>query len=628
MAGSGSTVENSDTTGRRTARASFSQAADDVPILQETVINTGNLRSSFSSPVRNVEGNLMSTSPYRSGTPDVFSKNSPQSSSIEINVHNPDANTVEVVGRHLIGDNPTSILDNDDSLKLQGGDISREVYNWQREHAKESYKRRRSQSFSGRSSIEPLVNEGELHVHDIRIPGGFRRSFIHHKNAHAKINQQPPTFFTKNFIEFLTLYGHFAGEELDEDEEEGQEQESNENVDEESLLLNEERHTHKASSFKATLLLLKAFVGTGVLFLPKGFSNGGWLFASIALLLISLLSYWCFMLLINVRTTVNLSSYGDIGGKLYGDKMRLSILFSIVISQIGFAAAYIVFTATNLQAFTNSILDSKIGIELFIFIQLIVYLPLSLTRSISKLSSTALIADLFILLGLIYIYYYCSFVLIKNGVSDVKTFNNDWTLFIGTAIFTYEGIGLIIPIQESMAKPSKFPKILFWVLLGATIVFISIGGLGYLTFGTKTETVILLNFSNNIFVSIVQFLYSIAILLSTPIQLFPAIKILENWTFKKSGKFNVLIKWKKNLFRILIVLLTVLISWGGANDLDKFVALVGSLACVPLIYIYPPILHYKTTSNTFAKYTDLAICLLGFVMLIYTSSETIMNWLL
>jgi hypothetical protein len=30
-----------------------------------------------------------------------------------------------------------------------------------------------------------------------------------------------------------------------------------------------------------------------------------------------------------------------------------------------------------------------------------------------------------------------------------------------------------------------------------------------------------------------------------------------------------------------------LLAWVGANDLDKFVALVGSFACIPLVYIYP-----------------------------------------
>jgi proton-coupled amino acid transporter len=29
------------------------------------------------------------------------------------------------------------------------------------------------------------------------------------------------------------------------------------------------------------------------------------------------------------------------------------------------------------------------------------------------------------------------------------------------------------------------------------------------------------------------------------------------------------------------------LAWVGANDLDKFVALVGSFACIPLVYIYP-----------------------------------------
>jgi len=30
-----------------------------------------------------------------------------------------------------------------------------------------------------------------------------------------------------------------------------------------------------------------------------------------------------------------------------------------------------------------------------------------------------------------------------------------------------------------------------------------------------------------------------------------------------------------------------MVAWVGADDLDKFVALVGSFACIPLVYIYP-----------------------------------------
>lgn len=66
-----------------------------------------------------------------------------------------------------------------------------------------------------------------------------------------------------------------------------------------------------------------------------------------------------------------------------------------------------------------------------------------------------------------------------------------------------------------------------------------------------------------------------------------AITILEHTFFTKSGKFSKFVKWRKNIFRFAVVMICALIAWAGANDLDKFVALVGSFACIPLVYIYP-----------------------------------------
>src|SRR5205823_4025244 len=102
--------------------------------------------------------------------------------------------------------------------------------------------------------------------------------------------------------------------------------------------------TGNNSSFNAALLLLKSFVGTGVLFLPRAYLNGGMLFSNIVLLGVASLSYYCFILLVNTRLKVD-GSFGDIGGALYGKHMRTLILSSIVLSQIGFVSAYIVFTA-------------------------------------------------------------------------------------------------------------------------------------------------------------------------------------------------------------------------------------------------------------------------------------------
>jgi solute carrier family 36 (proton-coupled amino acid transporter) len=513
-------------------------------------------------------------------------------------------------------------LDDDEfsSLRLQGGDITRPIYRWT-EEAQRSQGRGRGRSQSFHISRPQPENE-VLDIGSIKIPGGFRRNFLRRAAASpspgprdAEFGAQPrqPKMLTNNFIEFLTIYGHFAGEELEEDDEvlepdeyfsefaaEDEGSEGEREPMEDSALLTPGRRKRKRKDrhvkgnngpMGAALLLLKSFVGTGVLFLPKAYLNGGMMFSNLVLVFVACLSYYCFVLLVNTRLKVD-GSFGDIGGILYGNWMRTTILFSIVISQIGFVAAYIVFTSENLQAFILAVshCNTKIEIPLLILMQMVIFLPFSLMRDISKLGFTALIADAFILIGLAYLYYYDLLTIWRqHGVADIINFNHtDWTLFIGTAIFTFEGIGLIIPILESMEHPKKFPRVLGGVMIIISIIFISMGALSYAAYGSKTETVVILNLpQDDKLVNGVQFLYSLAILLSTPLQIFPAIRITENELFTRSGKYNPYIKWQKNVFRFFVVMLCASIAWFGANDLDKFVALVGSFACIPLVYIYP-----------------------------------------
>jgi solute carrier family 36 (proton-coupled amino acid transporter) len=597
----------------------------------------------------------------------------------------------EVVKRHLVRpdiasnrlgnlshtaiDPPASVVDDDEfsSLQLQGGDMTRNVYKWAEEAENNARGRpQRSQSFTTK---RPEPEEEVLNINSIRMPGGFRRDFLRRVgespapgdratnaiaepqalNGSSKAPRKEPQLFTSNFLEFLTLYGHFAGEELEEDDEVLEPDEyfssdafddaTDEEPGEGSALLTpatpgggrrKRKHKERAptgtgSATNAVLLLLKSFVGTGVLFLPRAFLNGGMLFSSLVLLGIAALSYLCFILLIAVRSKVE-ASYGDIGGIVYGKWMRAAILFSIVLSQLGFVSAYTVFTAENLQAFVLAVSKCKsfIDIKFMILLQLVIFLPLSLIRDISKLGFTALIADAFIMLGLIYLYYYDIFTISAPSFNlDITLFNpSSWTLLIGTAIFTFEGVGLIIPIQESMRKPQQFPFVLGLVMVIITVLFTSIGALSYAAYGSKTKTVVLLNLpQDDKMVNGVQFLYSLAILLSTPLQLFPAIRIMENELFSRSGKYNPYIKWQKNVFRFFLVLLCAFVAWGGANDLDKFVSLVGSFACVPLVYIYPPLLHLRVVAKArWERVLDYTICALGVVSCVYTTVLTVQQW--
>src|SRR5699024_7099810 len=79
-----------------------------------------------------------------------------------------------------------------------------------------------------------------------------------------------------------------------------------------------------------------------------------------------------------------------------------------------------------------------------------------------------------------------------------------------------------------------------------------------------------------------------------PLQLFPAIRLVESKALPKLGKALARVKWEKNVFRTCSVALVLLIAYFGGRNLDKFVSFIGCFACIPLVYMYPPILHYKS----------------------------------
>lgn len=180
-----------------------------------------------------------------------------------------------------------------------------------------------------------------------------------------------------------------------------------------------------------------------------------------------------------------------------------------------------------------------------------------------------------------------------------------------------------------MRHPQHFGKLLYLVMFIITVIFTSVGFLCYGTFGDRVSVEIITNFpQTSKLVNAVQFLYSLAVLVGTPVQLFPPIRIIEQKLFGyRSGKRDTITKWKKNLLRTSLVLLCGIISALGASDLDKFVALIGSFACVPLVYIYPAWLHWKGVAETRAeKFGDMVMMAVGVVACIYTTSITIARW--
>lgn len=362
----------------------------------------------------------------------------------------------------------------------------------------------------------------------------------------------------------------------------------------------------KASSSvtKAFFLLVKAYIGTGVLFLPKAFYEGGFWFSFVILIFIAMFVAAGMVLLAEVYQEVP-GSFEDIGGKVFGNWFRYVILASVAISQIGFCVAYFGFvakTGENLLKKQFKVDVSKHNFLLyFILLQIMVYIPITYFRRIQKLAGVSLLANVLIFIGLIVICVFAGKEISQASQTgrDLPELNfwfrgEGFEAYFGKALYTFEGIGLVVPITQSMRTPEKFTLATILSMLVTIVIYLTVASMGAVAYGKNASVIILENLPVDPAIIMVHFFYIIAIVLSWGLVAYPAIEIIEKMFLPHArGRYSLADKWKKNILRSTIVILAALLSYYTLEFFGTLLTIIGCFACVPLSFIYPAMLHYK-----------------------------------
>lgn len=342
-----------------------------------------------------------------------------------------------------------------------------------------------------------------------------------------------------------------------------------------------------ASQGQVAVNIFISFVGAGMLGMPYAFSRSGWLLGSLTLSIVSIANVYAMLLLVKARKHLERKGHNDI--RTYGDLARVVIgtggesivNILVVISQIGFATAYLIFIAANI----NNIWHIDRFKTCLCFIPILSCLVQ--VREMKTLSPFSLIADVANLTGLsaVLLQDFESYVYHHESVAAVD-FSN-MVFVVGVSMYAFEGVALILPLESSCKDREGFPALLKKVIAGITLLMATFGTAGFVAFASSTCAPITLNLLGKFWATFVKMALSVALYLTFPIMMFPVNEAIEGCL---SVKNNDSPPKPARFFRVLLVILSTTIAYSIPN-FGEFLNLVGSSICMLLAFILPCSFH-------------------------------------
>ncbi|KAH7649383.1 hypothetical protein FG379_001929 [Cryptosporidium bovis] len=290
------------------------------------------------------------------------------------------------------------------------------------------------------------------------------------------------------------------------------------------------------------ITVIKATIGTGILFAPYSIVNTGY---SISLAL--LLFYWflniiCTLLLLECADRAN-ATYSGIASHAMGKVGRIVADVSLIFTQISFCSVFATFVTKAIQNVIAGIYNCNpsyidYGTALITFLQLLVYIPLSCPGRIQSLGPAMVIANISLFVGVIIVFVYSALELSKNMANNTIYYIPSYTDlrsvagFIGTAAFLWVSGPVVLSYYVSIAEQHT-RRMFKWVYLGAisfvfmlTLTFTYVSAYG---FGEKTFSTITLNLPISPGSITGQIFFALSVLLSFPLMTFPIKEIFTNY---------------------------------------------------------------------------------------------------
>jgi len=389
-----------------------------------------------------------------------------------------------------------------------------------------------------------------------------------------------------------------------------------------------------SSLFATTANYVNSIIGSGMIGIPFALKEAGFGLGLILLVVVGVLTDYSLRLMVRAGTLSGTTSYQGIMEASFGKPGF------VILSVIQFIYPFTAMVSYNiicgdtltklLGAFTSSdpteaksrMANSVLASRPFIIIvsTVLVTLPLSLYRDITKLAKASLLAIVFILLILVSITIRL-FTLgpIIPASEDAWAFSHSGIpKAIGIMAFAYMCHHNTFLLYSAMKEKTEVS----WTK--ATHISVSISCLvimvcavaGYLTFTGFTQGDLLENYCwDDTLMNLSRLLFCFVILLTFPIECFVCREVISNILWKDSKTTG----WFRHIcMTVGLVMSTCLVSM-STDCLGIVLELNGILAAVPLAFIFPSLCYLKLQSKPWLGWSQApALSMAGFGILVAT----------
>lgn len=281
--------------------------------------------------------------------------------------------------------------------------------------------------------------------------------------------------------------------------------------------------------------------------------------------------------------------------------MKYLVNVLLAITQFGFCCVYFLFVSQSLHEVSlNMKVFTTLSAKTIMLIMLPFMIILNFIPDLDTLTSVSTTAVGLQTAGLAMMFMYFVTGPFSDNIIPYIAPLEKWPLFFGTAIYSFEGIGVVLPLENAMKRKKSFKTIVNSGMAVVVCFYLLIGICGYMKYGMDVRPSITFNLPVGCFSEVIRLMFALAIFLSYPLQMYVALKIMMPFLKSKlvCSRCN---RWGELVIDWIIIAIVVSLTCGvamGVPMLDLVISLIGSFASSGLAIIIPSFIH----AITIAKY--------------------------